>query len=155
MIETKILDDFPPWSIYPVAVVVAFGFLLSILFLIGRRMRPSDQHPRFRRARRPAFTPLIFCIVSGLAVWYLVVSMFYRFHAITIDRNRISLVYMWPRSPDTIDAADLVAVTLVRGTRPCGHMEIATQEKTFLSVSFRRCAAANEIIERIGTGHAR
>ena len=152
IVETKILDEFPPWSIYIVALAVASGFLISVLFFIRSRHRPAHKRPMFGESRHPTFVPLFFCIISALASWYLITSMFYRFHAISIERDRIALLYLWPQRQETIHKSDLLAVSLIRGYRPCGYMEVATRERTFLSVNFRHCAVANEILEEIGIG---
>jgi hypothetical protein len=151
-VETRILDEFPPWSIYVVALVVACGFCLSVLILLRARTRPADKHSMSPARRRPISTPLIFLIVTTLAGSYLITAMFYRFHAIGIERNRISLIYLWPKSAEIIDKADLLGVSLVRSARPCGHMEIATQKAVFLSISFPHCTVANEVLKEIGTG---
>ena len=151
-VETRTRKEFPPWSIYIVALVVACGFCVSILILFRAQTRRADKHSISPARPRPISTPLIFSIVTALAGSYLIIAMFYRFHAIGIERNRISLIYLWPRSAETIDKADLLGVSLVRGARPCGHMEIATQKGVFLSVSFRHCTVADDILKEIGTG---
>ena len=155
IVETKILDEFAPWAIYVVALVVASGFLISILFFIRSRHRPARKRPMFGANRYPGFAPFFFCLISALASWYFITEMFYRFHAITIERDRIALIYLWPQGPETIHKSDLVAVNLIRGQRPCGHMEVATRERTFFSVSFRHCTVANEILEEIGMRQTR
>jgi len=150
LVETKILDDFTPWSIYVVAIFVVLAFLASVLFLTRTLTRPPQKHTAFRTSRHPALTPIILCIVTAATGGYLLTMMFFRFHAIEFDRDRIALIYFWPEPPQTIAKADLVGARLVRGARHCGYMEIATQEKTYSSVSFRRCTVAEDILKELG-----
>ena len=96
----------------------ADGMMTSLQSPEGVRYSPfGDRH-------HAVFAPLIFCIMTALVGWYLIISMFYRFHGVRIERHRIALLYLWPRSAELIERADLVQVKLVRGARPCGHMEI-------------------------------
>ena len=143
--EMKILDEFPPWSIYIMALFIACGFLTSVVILIrscygaAYDQRASRKAPRFSR---PA---LIFSIAGALALWFFITSMFFRFHAIAIGPHRVELVYFWPRPRVTIGMRDLDEVKIVPGGRTCGYMEIATQDQVFDSVSFKHCKVAQEI----------
>lgn len=147
--EIKILDDFPIWSIYPLAILATAGVLVSLTMLI-RSLRPAAHKQRAaRKSRRFSSPSLVFLIASSLALWFLGTSMFERFHAMAIGANRIELVYLWPRSPEIIWRADLVEVKVVPGYRTCGHMLVATREDVFLSVNFKSCKVAEEIQERL------
>ncbi|HEY2987751.1 MAG TPA: hypothetical protein VGL11_08495 [Candidatus Binatia bacterium] len=149
--EIKILDEFSPWMIYFLALVISCGFFVSAVVFVrscraGAHRRTSSKLPRFSGAS------LFFAIVAVFALWFLGVSMFDRFHAIAIAPDRIELVYMWPRPWRAIQRSDLVDVRGVGAYRTCGYMEIETREGIFKSVNFKKCEVAEEILGRL-SGH--
>lgn len=146
--EIKILDEFPPWSIYLLALIVmatiAAALAVSVLSYRRRRRRvrsPQTQRGKFQ-GRGPA---VLISIIGGLALSFFATSMFLRFHAIAIGSNRVELVYFWPRPPVTIRMNDLDEVKIVPAGRACGYMQITTQGQAFRSVSFKRCKVAEEV----------
>lgn len=144
-----VLDDFPFWTTYLLAVLVlcAFVFVLTIWvrsFLLSSGASQA-RSPRQRRTARPWF----FILAGAAAVWFLGSSMYLRFHAVGIDPERIELVYFWPRPPVVLNVNDLRSVKLVRAHRPCGHMEIATEHDLLLSVNFKKCERADEVLAQI------
>jgi len=139
-----VLDDFPLWSTYLLALLVLGGFLFAVAMLI----RPLLVSNRFRSGRQSWF----FVIAGAVAVWFLGSSMYLRFHAVGIGPREIELIFFWPRPPVSLGADDLVDVKLLRANRTCGHLEIATQQEIFRSVNFKRCEGAEEILNAI-SGH--
>jgi len=147
--ELKSLDDFPPWSIYPLMILVMVGCVVSLVILV-RSLRPEAHKQRAgRKSARFSSTSLFFLSASSLALWFLSTSMFDRFHAMAIEADRIELVYFWPRPPEIIRRADLVEVKVIPAYRTCGHLLVATREDVFHSVNFKRCEVADEIQERL------
>ena len=147
--ELKTLDDFPPWSIYPLLIMVIAGCVISFVALV-RSLRPKVHPPSVRRkSARFSGTALFFVIASGLALWFLSTSMFDRFHAMAIEADRIELLYFWPRPPQIIRRADLVEVKIISAYRTCGHMLVATREESFRSVNFKKCTVAEEIVAKV------
>ena len=142
-----VLDDFPLWTTYLLGLVVLCGFLFALTMLmrsllaVGNDSRGSQF--RGRRRRQPWF----FVIVGALAVWFLGSSMYLRFHAVRLGAHKIQLIFFWPRTPINLEAEDVVGTKLIRAYRNCGHLEIATRQELFRSVSFRKCQAAEEIIK--------
>jgi len=139
-----VLDDFPLWSTYLLALLVLGGFLFAVAMLI----RPLLVSNRFRSGRQSWF----FVIAGAVAVWFLGSSIYLRFHAVGIGPREIELIFFWPRPPVSLGADDLVDVKLLRANRTCGHLEIATQQEIFRSVNFKRCEGAEEILNAI-SGH--
>jgi hypothetical protein len=139
-----VLDDFPLWSTYLLALVVLGGFLFAVAMLI----RPLLVSNRFRSGRQSWF----FVIAGAVAIWFLGSSMYLRFHAVGIGPREIELIFFWPRPPVSLGADDLVDVKLLRAYRTCGHLEIATRQEIFRSVNFKRCEGAEEILNAI-SGH--
>jgi len=139
-----VLDDFPLWSTYLLALLVLGGFLFAVAMLI----RPLLVSNRFRSGRQSWF----FVIAGAVAVWFLGSSMYLRFHAVGIGPREIELIFFWPRPPVSLGADDLVDVKLLRANRTCGHLEIATRQEIFRSVNFKRCEGAEEILNAI-SGH--
>ena len=139
-----VLDDFPLWSTYLLALLVLGGFLFAVAMLI----RPLLVSNRFRSGRQSWF----FVIAGAVAVWFLGSSMYLRFHAVGIGPREIELIFFWPRPAVSLGADDLVDVKLLRASRTCGHLEIATQQEIFRSVNFKRCEGAEEILNAI-SGH--
>ena len=139
-----VLDDFPLWSTYLLALVVLGGFLFAVAMLI----RPLLVSNRFRSGRQSWF----FVIAGALAVWFLGSSMYLRFHAVGIEPREIELIFFWPRPAVSLGADDLVDVKLLRASRTCGHLEIATRQEIFRSVNFKKCEGAEEILNAI-SGH--
>ena len=78
------LDDFPFWTTYLLAIMVVGGFLSALTLLI-RLLRPSQRNVRttrdLARRRRQAW---FFVIAGALALWFLGSSMYFRFHAVAI-----------------------------------------------------------------------
>jgi hypothetical protein len=148
-LNTVVLDDFPSWSIYIPAIVVLLVFLLALsLLLAALRRARSDQPGRGRKARSNRALWL-FVFGSAAALWFMVSSMYLRFHAVGIDRSQAELVYFWPEPSVAIDFSELVEVKLVRAGRNCGHLEVATRQERYLSVNFRKCDNADAIIKQI------
>jgi hypothetical protein len=139
-----VLDDFPLWSTYLLALVVLGGFLFAVAMLI----RPLLVSNRFRPGRQSWF----FVIAGAVAIWFLGSSMYLRFHAVGIGPREIELIFFWPRPAVSLGADDLVDVKLLRAYRTCGHLEIATRQEIFRSVNFKRCEGAEEILNAI-SGH--
>jgi hypothetical protein len=139
-----VLDDFPLWSTYLLALVVLGGFLFAVAMLI----RPLLVSNRFRSGRQSWF----FVIAGALAVWFLGSSMYLRFHAVGIGPREIELIFFWPRPAVSLGADDLVDVKLLRASRACGHLEIATRQEIFRSVNFKKCEGGEEILNAI-SGH--
>jgi hypothetical protein len=139
-----VLDDFPLWSTHLLALVVLGGFLFAVAMLI----RPLLVSNRFRSGRQSWF----FVIAGALAVWFLGSSMYLRFHAVGIGPREIELIFFWPRPAVSLGADDLVDVKLLRASRTCGHLEIATRQEIFRSVNFKKCEGAEEILNAI-SGH--
>ena len=139
-----VLDDFPLWSTYLLALVVLGGFLFSVAMLI----RPLLVSNRFRSGRQSWF----FVSAGAVAIWFLGSSMYLRFHAVGIGPREIELIFFWPRPPVSLGADDLVDVKLLRAYRTFGHLEIATRQEIFRSVNFKRCEGAEEILNAI-SGH--
>ncbi len=82
-----VLDDFPLWSTYLLALVVLGGFLFAVAMLI----RPLLVSNRFRSGRQSWF----FVIAGAVAVWFLGSSMYLRFHAVGIGPREIELIFFW------------------------------------------------------------
>ena len=139
-----VLDDFPLWSTYLLALLVLGGFL----FAVAMPIRPLLVSNRFRSGRHSWF----FVIAGALAVWFLGSSMYLRFHAVGIGPREIELIFFWPRPAVSLGADDLVDVKLLRASRTCGHLEIATRQEIFRSVNFKKCEGAEEILNAI-SGH--
>lgn len=147
--NTVVLDDFPAWSIYIPAIIALLGFLLALSLLLAALRRAQSEQPgrgRKTRSNRPLW---LFVIGSAAALWFMVSSMYLRFHAIGIDRSQAELFYFWPEPPVSIDFSELVEVKLVRAGRNCGHLEVATRQERYLSVNFRRCDNAEAVIKQI------
>src|SRR4030095_11664421 len=136
-----VLDDFPVWSTYFLALLVLGGFLFAVAMLI----RPLLVSNRFRSGRQSWF----FVIAGDLAVWFLGSSMYLRFHAVGIGPRKIELIFFWPRPAVSLGTDDLVDVKLLRAYRTCGHMEITTRQELFRSVNFQKCQGAEEVLKEI------
>jgi hypothetical protein len=143
------LDDFPFWTTYVLAVVVAVGFLWALMLLI--RSRLASQFParaagdRVRSGRQSFF----FVVAGALALWFLGSSMYLRFHAVAIGPEGIELFFFWPRPPLVLATDDLVEMKLVPAHRSCGHMEVTTAQEHFLSVNFKACKPAEELLKEV------
>ena len=148
-LELKILDDFPAWSIYIIALIVAAAFLISLAILIRSSRAKAHNAHASRRSPRFSGLSLLFLIVTSLALWFLGTSMFSSFHAMAIGPKRIELVYFWPRARETIQRSDVIEVKIVRAYRTCGHMVVVTREDTFRSINFKKCNVAQEILEQL------
>jgi hypothetical protein len=144
--DIRVLDDFPAWSIYPLAVIAAGVLILSSWFLLR-----SAKSTRRRSSRRPRFSgpALVALGISGFVVWLLGTSMFFEFHAVVFEPDRVDLTYFWPRPMASILTIDIVRAEIVPGSRTCGHMLIATSDRVFQSVNFKKCTVAKEILTRL------
>jgi hypothetical protein len=146
--EMTVLDDFPAWSIYIIALVIAGGFVISLAVLI-RSLRAANHIPNASRGSprfsRPA---LFFLIGAALALWFMGTSMFDRFHAMAIASDRIELVYFWPRPQQVIQRSDLIEVKIDRAYRTCAVLVLA-RNKLFRSVNSKKCTVAQEILEKL------
>ena len=129
-------------------VLLTFLLAASLVLRALRRER-RDRSDRLGRARsnRP---PWLFAIAATAALWFMVSSMFLRFHAVAIDRLQVELIYLWPQPPVTIDVSELVDMKLTRAGRNCGHLEVATRQQRYLSVTFRKCDNAEALIKQVG-----
>jgi len=146
--EITVLDDFPAWSIYIIALVIAAGFLIALGVLIRsfRGDRRTLTAPRgLPRFSRPA---LFFLVAIALALWFMNTSMFDRFHALAIAADRIELVYFWPRPQQVIQRSDLIEVKIDRAYRTCAVL-VLTRNRVFRSVNFKKCPVAHEIVEKL------
>jgi hypothetical protein len=146
--ELMNLDDFPPWSIYPLFILAIAGCVVSFAILFRSLRAKAQEQSAGRKSARFSGAALLFLIVSSLAVWFLSTSMFERFHAMGIEADRIELRYFWPRSPRVIRRADLVEVKMIPAYRTCGLL-VATRENVFRSVNFKKCAVAEEIVAKL------
>jgi hypothetical protein len=144
-----VLDDFAPWAIYVPALFVLLVFLLAITILIhGLRRegeRAGDRHGKSRSIR----LQWIFAVASAVALWFMATSMFWRFHAVSVDPLYVKLEYLWPQPAAVIPRTEIVDVTLSRGARTCGHLEVATRQKRYSSVNFKRCKEAETILKEL------
>src|SRR6185503_18240853 len=149
MEKLVILDDFPFWTTYLLATMVVGGFLSALTLLI-RLLRPSQRKVRttrdLARRRRQAW---FFVIVGALALWFLDSSMYFRFHAVALGPEQIELIFFWPRPPAIVATGDFVEMKLVPAYRPCGHMEVTTTREHFLSVNFKNCKPAEELLNEV------
>ena len=142
-----VLDDFPLWSTYLLALVVLCGFLFALAMLIrslssGTTDSGRSQFPRGRQRH------LWFFVIAGaLAVWFLASSMYLQFHAVRLGSHELQLIFFWPRPPVNLDTQEVLDIKLVRAYRICGHLEVARRQELFRSVNFRRCQAAEEIMK--------
>ena len=129
-------------------VLLTFLLAASLVLRALRRDRRA-RSDRLGRARsnRP---PWLFAIAATAALWFMVSSMFLRFHAVAIDRLQVELIYLWPQPPVTIDVSELVDMKLTRAGRNCGHLEVATRQQRYLSVTFRKCDNAEALIKQVG-----
>ena len=144
-----VLDDFPPWSIYIPALFVLLVFLLAVVLLL-RALRRAREPAGDRRGRtRPIRLLWIFAFASGAALWFLLTSMFWRFHALAVDPLTVRLDYLWPQPSTLIPRNEIVEVRLSRGARTCGHLEVATREEVYFSVNFKRCKEAETILKEL------
>jgi hypothetical protein len=149
MEKFTILDDFPFWTTYLLAGLVAVGFLSALTLLI-RSLRPAQRNVRatrdLARRRRQAW---FFVTAGALALWFLGSSMYFRFHAVAVEPEQIELIFFWPRPPAIVAPGDLVEMKLVPAYRPCGHMEVTTTREHFLSVNFKNCKPAEELLNEV------
>ena len=143
--KTMILDDFPHWPIYLVAIVCLASFIAAVVALIRRRRMalqiPAELRPM---ARRPGAS-VFYVVMAGIASCFFVTSMFFRFHAVSIGPDRVELVYFWPRPVARIEMAALERVEVVPYRKRGGYMQIATHDGVFRSVDFRQMTVAAEI----------
>ena len=144
-----VLDDFPPWSIYVPALVVLLAFLFALTLLL-RALRRAPEKANDRRGYSRSIRPLWFLtIASAAALWFMVSSMFLRFHAVGFDPLHLELYYLWPQPSVVIDISEVVDVKLSRGARTCGHLEIATRQELYSSVNFKKCAEAEAMLKEL------
>ncbi|HEY1374930.1 MAG TPA: hypothetical protein VGH50_20835 [Candidatus Binatia bacterium] len=153
----EVLDEFPPWTIYLLAFIVACGFSLSSIILYRSwsesytarhrldqyRLRPNRKLPLF------SGSALFFSIAGALALWFFFTSMFLCFHAMEIGSDHLDLIYFWPRPQEIIRRADLLEVKFVPSHRSCGYFVVSTKESVFKSVSFKHCDVAEEILHKL------
>jgi len=148
-LNSIVLDDFPPWSIYIPALFVLLVFLLAITLLSRALRRKRESESERRGKSRSIRLQWIFAIASGAALWFIFTSMFWRFHAVAIDPLTVRLDYLWPRPSAMIPRTEIVEVRLSRGARTCGHLEVATREEVYFSVDFKRCKEAETILKEL------
>ena len=147
-----VLDDFPAWIVY----VPALFFLCAFLVLLGLLMRTyqlADADSRLAR-RFVRWRPQLWIvtIAAAIGVWFMAWSMFFQFHAIGFDPLHLELHYLWPQPSVVIDRSAVVDVKLSRGGRTCGHLEIATRSHLYVSVNFKKCDRAKELLEEMPQG---
>lgn len=149
-----ILDDFPFWTTYLLGFLVAAGFLAALMALLRSRLFRQSGGQVISRDRARADRQLgLFVIIGAAAVWFLGSSMYLRFHAVAMDANGMRLVYFWPRPAVAVANHELLEIKLVRAYRPCGHMEVTTARDRFLSINFKNCKPAEELL-REASPHA-
>jgi hypothetical protein len=147
MEKLVILDDFPFWTTYLLGILVAAGFLAALMLLIRSRLSRQRAGRAMSRDRARADRQLGFFVILGAAaLWFLGSSMYLRFHAVVVESNGIQLVYFWPRPAVAVANHELLEIKLVRALRPCGHMEVTTARDRFLSVNFKNCKPAEELL---------
>jgi hypothetical protein len=145
------LDDFPPWSIYPLFILAIAGCVVSFAILFRSLRAKAHEQSAGRKSARFSGAALLFLIVSSLAFWFLNTSMFDRFHAMAVEADQVELMYFWPRSPEIIRRVDLVEVKVIPAYRTCGLL-VATRENVFRSVNFKKCPVAEEIVAKFSRG---
>jgi hypothetical protein len=149
MEKLVILDDFPFWTTYLLAIMVVGGFLLALTMLI-RSLQASRRDVRVAGARARSGRQSWFFVTAGtLALWFLGSSMYLRFHAVALGPEQIDLIFFWPRPPAIVATGDFVEMKLVPAYRPCGHMEVTTTREHFLSVNFKNCKPAEELLNEV------
>lgn len=147
-----VLDDFPFWTTYVLGVLVLCAFLFALTMLIRSLLVPNGTAYRSSSRSGRSARPWFFVIAGAAALWFLGSSMYLRFHAIGITPLGVEIVYFWPRPAVSVAMNDLATVKLSRAFRSCGHLEVATEHELFLSVNFRTCKGAEEVLQRIPSG---
>jgi hypothetical protein len=144
-----VLDDFPAWIVYIPALFVLCAFLV-VLALLRRTYQAAEADSRAAR-RLVRWRPQLWIvtIAAAIGVWFMASSMFFRFHAIGFDPLHLELYYLWPQPSEVIDMSEVVDVKLSRGTRTCGHLEVATRHQLYVSVNFKKCDRAKELLEEL------
>jgi len=144
-----VLDDFAPWAIYIPALFVLLVFLVAITLLL-RALRRAPEPAGDRRGKsRSTRMPWIFAVASAAVLWFVATSMFWRFHAVSFDPLYVKLYYLWPQPAAVIPRTEIVDVTLRRGARTCGHLEVVTRQEIYSSVNFKRCRDAETILKEL------
>jgi hypothetical protein len=144
-----VLDEFPAWQIYTLAVAVLCGFLVALTLLIRSYLvssRSKQVSQLFAWSGRQSW---FFTIAGALGLWFLGASMYLRFHAMVIGPRRLELVYFWPRPPESIPIEDLVRIELAAAYRSCGHVEVTSRYTLHRSVNFRDCKIAAAIHDQL------
>lgn len=150
-----VLDDFAPWAIYIPALFVLLVFLVAITLLLRVLHRAPEPAGDRRGKSRSTRLPWIFAVASAMALWFVATSMFWRFHAIGTDPLYVKLYYLWPQPAAVIPRTEIVDVTLSRGARTCGHLEVATRQERYSSVNFKRCKEAETILKELSLRNSR
>lgn len=150
-----VLDEFPAWQIYTLAIVVLSGFIIALALLVrSYRISSRNEHAarRFARSGRQSW---FFTIAGALALWFWGSSMYLRFHSMAFAPDHLELIYFWPEPRASIPVGDLVHVTMVAAYRTCGHLEIRSRQALYRSVNFRNCKIADrvnsELVAQYGT----
>ena len=153
----KILDDTAHWPIYLVAIACVAGFVAAVIDLARRRRLASQLPQELRSMFRRTGWSVFYVVTGGIASWFFITSMFFRFHAVGIGSDRVELIYYWPRPAVSIEMTALDRAEVVSYRRRGGYMQIATRDRVFRSVDFRHLAVAGEIraalAERVTTLH--
>jgi len=144
-----VLDDFPLWAIYIPALAILLVFLLAMTLLWHGWRRAREPEGDRHRKSQSIRLQVIFAVASAAALWFVVSSMFWRFHAMSIDPLYVELYYLWPEPPVVISRSEVVDVALRRGTRTCGHLELATRQELYSSVNFKRCTEVETILKEL------
>jgi len=133
------LDDFAPWMIYLLALFVLAGFVLAVTVLIRSYITAARNSHAGTMVRQSGRQSWFFTIAGAAALWFLGSSMYFHFHVLGMDTDQIELQFFWPRPPVVIPVADLAEVKFSPAYRTCGHMEVSTQSRRYLSVNFDNC----------------
>ena len=155
--KMMILDDMAHWPVYLVATACLVGFFAAVIDLVRRRRMASQLPPELRSMFRRTGASVLYVVTGGIASWFFVTSMYFRFHAVSVGDDRVELVYYWPRPAASIAMASLERVDVVPYRRRGGYMQVATHDGVFRSVDFRQMTVATEIraslAERTATPH--
>jgi len=131
------------------ALFILLVFLLAITILIHGLRRERELAGDQRGKSRSIRLQWIFAVASAAALWFMATSMFWRFHAVSFDPLYVKLYYLWPQPAAVIPRTEIVDVTLSRGSRTCGHLEVATRQERYSSVNFKRCKEAETILKEL------
>ena len=133
------LDDFAPWMIYFLGLLVLAGFVLAVIVSIRSYITAARNSHAGAMVRQSGRQSWFFIIAGAAALWFLGSSMYLRFHVLGVDSEHIELRFFWPRPPVVIPLSELAGVKFSPAYRSCGHIELSTQTERYLSVNFTDC----------------